>query len=109
MAGAGYRPSELVALNLEDVEKLSSELSSKGYSSLRAIVERYVAHDRLGLDPAEEELALFPSVGVGSGGGRLTRQGVWLIVKERAEACGLDRRVSPRSLRRSHLAVRQEL
>jgi integrase/recombinase XerD len=104
VAGAGFRPSELVALNLDDVEALSHQLSSQGHSRLRAVLERYVKEDRLGLAPVEEEPALFPSVGVGTGGGRLTRQGVWLIVKERAVASGLKRPVSPRSLRRTHLA-----
>ena len=108
MAGVGFRPSELVALNLDDVESLSNQLSSHGQTSLRAVLERYVREDRLGLAPSEDESALFPSVGVGTGGGRLTRQGVWLIVKGRAAACGLKRRVSPRSLRRTHLAHQQK-
>ncbi len=108
MTEVGFRPSELVALDLNDVEALSHRLSSQGHSSLRAVLERYVRKDRLGLDPLEEEPALFPSVGVGTGGGRLTRQGVWLIVKERAEASGLKRPVSPRSLRRTHLAHQHE-
>jgi len=104
MAQAGFRPSELVALDLDDVEGLSSRLSSQGHASLQAALERYVREGRPNLALSEEELALFLSVGVGTGGGRLTRQGVWLIVKERAEACGLGRRVSPRLLRRTHLA-----
>lgn len=108
MVRKGFRPSELVALNLEDVEALSNRLGSQGHASLRATLERYVREDRPGLALSEEEPALFLSVGVGAGGGRLTRQGVWLIVKERAAACGLKRRVSPRSLRRTHLALSQE-
>jgi len=104
MAGAGFRPSELVALDLDDVDALGDRLSSQGHKSLQVALERYVREHRLALAPLREESALFPSVGVGTGGGRLTRQGVWLIVKERAEACGLKRPVSPRSLRRAHLA-----
>jgi len=108
MAQAGFRPSELVALDLDDVEALSSRLGSQGHASLQAALERYVREGRPHLSPLEEEPALFISMGVGAGGGRLTRQGVWLIVKEQTEACGLKRRVSPRSLRRAHLARSQE-
>jgi integrase/recombinase XerD len=104
MARAGFRPSELVALDLDDVESLSNRLGTQGHTSLQALLQRYATEDRCGLDPSEDESALFPSVGVGTGGGRLTRQGVWLIVKERAAASGLNRQVSPRSLRRTHLA-----
>lgn len=104
MAKMGFRPSELAALNMDDVESLGSQLSTQGQTTLRAILEQYASEDRRGLDPSEDERALFPSVGVGTGGGRLTRQGMWLIVKERAAASGLKRQVSPRSLRRTHLA-----
>jgi len=104
MVKAGFRPSELVALNLEDVEALSSQLSAQGYDSLRNDLERYVREGRTYLVSSTEESALFLSVGVGAGGSRLTRQGGWLIVKKRAEACGLEGHVSPRALRRTHLA-----
>jgi integrase/recombinase XerD len=104
MAKVGFRPSELVALNVDDVESLGNQLITQGQTALWALLEQYATEDRHGLDPSEDEPALFPSVGVGTGGGRLTRQGVWLIVKERAAASGLKRQVSPRSLRRTHLA-----
>jgi integrase/recombinase XerD len=108
MVKAGFRPSQLMALDLDDVETLSSSLSSQGHYSLRDALERYVEEGRSELAPSEEEQsALFLSMGVGAGGGRLTRQGGWLIVKERAEACGLGERVSPRALRRTHLAHNQ--
>jgi integrase/recombinase XerD len=108
MVQTGFRPSELVALNLEDVDGLSKQLRSLGHVSLQAALERYVREDRPDLTLPRDARALFLSVGVGAGGGRLTRQGVWLIVKERAEACGLKRHVSPRSLRRTHLARSRE-
>jgi integrase/recombinase XerD len=108
MIQAGFRPSELVGLDLDDVKALSSRLGSQGHASLQATLARYVREGRPDLVPSEEEPALFLSMGVGAGGGRLTRQGVWLIVKKRAEACGLERRVSPRSLRRTHLAHSQK-
>lgn len=108
MAQAGFRPSDLVALNLKDVEALNSRLSAQGYTSLQVALEGYVREGRPDLASSEEEPALFLSMGVGAGGGRLTRQGVWLIVKERARACGLQGRVSPRSLRRLYLARSQK-
>jgi len=108
MVREGLRPSELVALDLDDVEALSHRLTSQGHDSLRSALQQYVTEYRLGLAPVDEEPALFPSVGVGTGGGRLTRQGIWLIVRERSEASGLSRSVSPRSLRRTHLALQHE-
>lgn len=108
MAQAGFRPSELVALDLDDVEALSRLLRAQGHTTLQAALERYVREGRPNLVSSEEEKALFPSVAVGAGGGRLTRQGVWLITKERAEACGLKGRVSPQALRRAHLARGQK-
>lgn len=108
MVKVGLRPSELMALNLDDVDVLSNRLDSQRYTSLRDALERYVEEGRSSLATSEGESALFLSVGVGAGGGRLTRQGGWLIVKERAEACGLERRVSPRALRRTHLASSQK-
>ena len=108
MAQAGFRPSELVALNMSDVEVLNDRLRSAGHTSLQGALALYMCEGRPHLVSSEEERALFPSMGVGSGGGRLTRQGVWLIVKERARPCGLQDRVFPRSLRRLHLARSQK-
>jgi len=107
MAGAGFRPSELVALNMDSVELLNDRLRSAGHTSLRGALRLYLSEGRPYLTSSEEQQALFLSMGVGSGGGRLTRQGVWLIVKERARVCGLEDRVFPRSLRRLHLARSQ--
>jgi len=109
MGQAGFRPSELVALNMNDVEVLNERLRSAGHSSLQDALTLYVREGRPHLASPERERALFLSMGVGSGGGRLTRQGVWLIVKERARACGLQQdRVFPRSLRRFHLGRSQK-
>lgn len=108
MIQAGFRPSELVALNVDDLEALSERLTAQGLSSLQPALERYVAEGRPNLAESAEEGALFLSMGVGAGGGRLTRQGVWLIVKRRAKACGLEGHTSPRSLRRLHLSRRQK-
>jgi len=104
MARAGFRPSEIVALNMNDVEALDDRLRSAGHTYLQGALALYLSEGRPHLASSERERALFLSMGVGSGGGRLTRQGVWLIMKERARACGLEDRVFPRSLRRLHLA-----
>ncbi len=93
---AGLRPSEVVSLNVEDVNTM--ELSPK----LKEAIHRYLEEGRPRLVAREEERALFLSVGVGIGGSRLTRQGAWLIVKERGKAAGLDD-LSPRLLRRVHI------
>lgn len=108
MAQAGLRPSELVALNMSDLQNLNERLRAAGQTSLQGALTQYAREGRPHLASSEEERALFLSMGVGSGGGRLTRQGVWLIAKERARACGLEDRVFPRSLRRLYLARMQE-
>ncbi|MEA3346047.1 MAG: site-specific integrase [Chloroflexota bacterium] len=115
IAQAGFRPSEMVSLDLEDVEALSSRLpvltpggeDPQERTSLQAALERYVREGRPQFASSEEESALFLSLEVGVGGGRLTRQGIWLIVKRRAEACGLEERISPRVLHRTYLVRRQ--
>lgn len=45
-----------------------------------------------------------PSLFVNRRGDRLTRQGVWFILKGYADSAGVDHGVSPRTLRRSFAA-----
>lgn len=96
LAEAGLRPSDAVSLNVEDLDL--TELTS----TLQAALQKYLEEGRPHLTLGEEERALFLSVGVGTGGGRLTRQGAWLIVKKWGKAAGLGG-LSPRQLRRVHI------
>jgi integrase/recombinase XerD len=104
---SGLRVSELVALNLDDLDLSSGyvrcvsrngreriiPLDEDAISALRS----YVESSRNALIRQRDENALF----VNRRGDRLTRQGFWLILKERARKAGLPESVTPQSLRHS--------
>jgi integrase/recombinase XerD len=60
-----------------------------------AALEQYLARQRPGLLRGRAS----PFVFVGPGGRPLTRQAVWKLVRRRALAAGIGRRVSPHTLR----------
>jgi len=103
----GMRVSELVSLNLEDVSLKWGNVRCLGKGSKERLIpihdaaiyalEQYMKEGRPGLRPRSEEKALF----VNQRGERLTRQGLWLIIKEYAQAVGIGSRVSPHVLRHS--------
>jgi integrase/recombinase XerD len=109
--GAGLRITELVDLDLDDLDLdegtilVRSGKGSKGRRvplgrKARAAVGDYLALSR-------PELATSAKGGPGPGvflnarGGRLSRQGCWKILKGYARAAGLEDRVSPHTLRHS--------
>jgi integrase/recombinase XerD len=103
----GMRVSELVALDVEDID-LSNEVvhcvnrsSKERYLPLteRAIdaIEVYLDRGRPALARDAEKKALF----LNHRGNRLTRQGLWLIIKGHVQAAGLDSGVTPHTLRHS--------
>ncbi len=60
-------------------------------------VETYVQAGRLQMMPMDSEQALF----LNHRGQRLTRQGLWLIIKKYVEAIGMEAEVTPYTLRHS--------
>ena len=102
----GMRASELVSLNLEDVNLASACVRCFGKGSKERIVpihpravvalEDYLQKGRIPLLGDPEEKALF----VNLRGRRLTRQGLWLIIKGYAEEVGIAG-VTPHILRHS--------
>jgi integrase/recombinase XerD len=104
---SGLRVSELVSLNVDDVDVSSGyvrcvnrdgrerviPLDGQAVGALRAFLES----GRNILIRQRGEPALF----VNRRGDRLTRQGFWLILKERARSAGLAEHVTPQSLRHS--------
>ena len=101
---SGLRVSELCGLNIYDVGDESIRVKGKGgkerivpiaKASLEA-VDAYLAKCR-SCFPNKEELALF----VTSKGVRMDRQGVWSLVKLYAKKSGLDKNISPHTLRHS--------
>jgi integrase/recombinase XerD len=99
----GLRISELVSLNVGDVDLEQSclRLSSGRQVPLEPHVRELLAHflkkDRLELLYDEAEQAVF----LNRRGRRLTRQGLWQIIKNYAAKIGLEAKVTPRALRHS--------
>lgn len=102
---AGLRISELIALDIDDVDLIDLTVRCFGKGSRERIVpvgrmaaraiSRWLGSGRPSFDPVG------PALFCNSRGGRLSRQGGWKIVKGRAEAAGLGDTVSPHTLRHS--------
>lgn len=102
----GIRASELISLDIKDVNLRSGVLYCSGSKGIRPIpmypsavvaVSDYVYRMRGLIAGPESEDALF----VNLNGGRLTRQGFWKIVKSYAVEAGIDREITPHTLRHS--------
>ncbi len=108
----GMKVIELVNLNLEDVDLASGSIrvvSRKGRERIvslsdqaREALKAYIEQGRVQfLDPENPTDALF----LNAKGQRLTRQGVWVIVKQYAKALGME--TSPKVFR--HSLIRKKL
>jgi integrase/recombinase XerD len=103
----GMRVTEVVSLQLEDVNLRESYLRPPGRQrDVRQIpfdppthdsLETYIESGRPHLVKADQEQALF----LNHRGQQLTRQGLWLIIKGYAEEAGLAAEVTPHTLRHS--------
>ncbi|GBD23407.1 Tyrosine recombinase XerD [bacterium HR29] len=106
----GLRVSELVALDVTDVALESDPVTVRSVGKgdrervlplpPRAVDElrHYMFHVRPRLVRNRRELALF----VNRRGERLTRQGLWLILKNYAKEAGLDEKITPHTLRHTY-------
>ena len=104
---SGMRVSELISLNLGDVDinncfvrcfgKGSKERMVPIYPQAAKIVDDYIREVRPLWAHRETEKALF----LNQRGERLTRQGLWQILKNYAKDAGLDKQVTPHTLRHS--------
>ena len=104
---SGMRVSELVSLNLEDVNTIDGDVRCFGKGHKERIVpihkqaiqaiDEYVKEARPRLVRNDKERALF----LNRRGDRLTRQGFWQILKEYAKSAGLEGEVTPHTLRHS--------
>lgn len=105
--GTGMRVSELteLALGRLDLEERLVLVLGKGsrerllpFGEPAAVaLDRYLRDVRPGLDRGESEGALF----LNRRGTRLTRMSVWTLVRESASRAGVERAVSPHTLRHS--------
>ena len=104
----GLRVSELVSLNVQDIDLQESYVRCWGkgsreriaylYPKALAELKEYLAGARVALLGARKnEQALF----VNHRGERLTRQWVWNILKSYSKKAGIDERITPHTLRHS--------
>jgi integrase/recombinase XerD len=103
----GMRVSELISLNMGDVNPEAGFVRCMGKGSKERIiplhqeairfVKEYIVEARNQLLRDKDEQALF----LNRRGERLTRQGFWLILKTYAKAAGIKKPVTPHTLRHS--------
>ncbi|MDO8886535.1 site-specific tyrosine recombinase XerD [Candidatus Oleimmundimicrobium sp.] len=104
--GAGIRVSELVSLNVEDIDFESGYIRVFGKGSKERIVpigsyalesvSNYIKNGRIKMTKGRYGSALF----LNQRGGRLTRQGCWKLLNKYAGQAGL-KNIHPHSLRHS--------
>jgi integrase/recombinase XerD len=111
--GAGLRISELVGLSLGDIDLESGLLRAFGKGSkervvplgrhaARALMDWLAPAGRGAFEPTRwARRGDAEAVFLNRRGGRLTRQGAWLVVKRYGDAVGLGAKLSPHVLRHS--------
>ena len=104
----GVRVSELVALNIQDIDFEESFIRAWGKGSKERIVYLYpeaLANLRVYIGGARAELVSSKkgetALYVNQRGERLTRQWVWNILKAAAKRSGVDTDITPHTLRHS--------
>jgi len=107
MYATGLRVSELVSLRIKDINMDMGYLATRGKGSRERVVPlgevalekirryRETARPKL-LKGRASDILFVTSLGRG-----MTRQGFWKMLKKRARAAGITRKVSPHSLRHS--------
>ena len=105
----GIRVSELINLDVDDLNLDGGFLrcTSKGKerviplypAAIRALSD-YVSEIRPQLVESEEEAALF----VNMNGERMSRQGFWKLIKHYQEKAGIQKEITPHTLRHSFAA-----
>lgn len=104
---SGIRVTELVSLNVIDVNQKLGVLKCTGARGLERIIplgqsalsslDKYLSGTRPELLKTGQEPALF----INLRGHRLTRQGFWKILKKCGDHCGLGDKITPNTLRHS--------
>lgn len=104
---SGLRVSELVGLTLSDLHLDAGFVQVHGKGNKERIVpvgeiaidslNNYINNDRMKLVKKHTDV-LFIN---GRDGGQISRQGFFLIIKEKVKACGINKEISPHKLRHS--------
>ena len=103
--GAGLRISELVGLDVDDLDPTERLVRVLGKGDAQRLVpygepaadalDAWLVQGRPSTGPRQ------PAVFLNARGSRLTRQGAWKLIRAHAERVGLKDRVSPHTLRHS--------
>ncbi len=105
----GIRVSELIDLNVEDLNLPGGVLNCRGKGKERLIplypmaikaLEEYLREIRPQLVESPDETALF----VNMNGERMSRQGFWKLIKHYQEKAGIQKDITPHTLRHSFAA-----
>lgn len=103
--GAGLRITELITLDVDDLDESERLVRVHGKGDKHRLVPYGEvagrALDRWLVAGRPTLAAGAPALFVNARGGRLSRQGVWKIVRHHADRVGLGDRVSPHTLRHS--------
>lgn len=106
MYATGIRVTELIDLNLEDVNLEQGIIKCAGVHKVRVIplypaalqaLKVYVQEIRAGLLENPDETALFLNMS----GYRMSRQGFWKILKHYQETAHIEKEITPHTLRHS--------
>ncbi len=106
MYATGIRVTELIDLNIEDVNLELATIRCNGTKKARAIpvyrgalraLTVYIKDVRMAMVSGSQEAALFVNVT----GARMTRQGFWKILKQYQAKAQIDKDITPHTLRHS--------
>lgn len=106
MYATGIRVSELIDLNVDDVNLEQETIKCSGHKKTRAIplypgalqaLKTYLQDYREMLVSSQEEKALFVNIN----GTRMSRQGFWKILKHYQATAHIDTEITPHTLRHS--------
>lgn len=103
----GIRVSELIALHIRDVDTGVRFLRCSGNTDKERILpfgpltanwlDKYLKESRPSLGARGDEAPLFPN----RSGERISRQGIWKLLKKYAEIAGIGKEITPHTLRHS--------
>ncbi|MBN2028469.1 MAG: site-specific tyrosine recombinase XerD [Actinobacteria bacterium] len=106
--GTGIRISELTGLDIEDMDLPGREMRVMGKGARERVVpigdaaaaalRKYLASGRPKMARSASQRAVF----LNQRGGRLTRQGAWELVRKYARRAGLEKKMTPHTLRHSY-------
>ena len=103
----GLRVSELIALDLSDVNLTTGLITCRGnkirsiplYNAAIRAIENYLILARMKIANQNE-----PALFVNTGGGRMSRQGFWKLFKSYTEKAMIQEDITPQTLRHSFAA-----